>query len=573
MSIRNKFLSRLLAGLVVASVALTSVPSVALANEVEVTEAATSIEEETVQETEVVADSDKEISAEDKAEVEVVTESASEQEEFFEEMTEFAQNSLPTNPSQIETLTTKPYAKIQYANADGSPYVSTTKLGTIRFVTQNPESILYSSSYWNGWDSSNECGTTCHSMALSYLGVNMTPGVLLNNGGGVSRLGNAFGASGIQDAGYGNTDNYGSCTSAGLQKAINNYLNNDASNPKYSPVFFHVNRYPGRYVSGVSHYMLVIGQISTNTYRVLDPWDNSTTTVTFDFSNPETPKASYNSYTQQIVGDEIDEFYQFTRTAGSSTGGGSTTPTPTTPTVTDMTAVANVDGITLCDDLNVRKGPGTTYGSYGTIPKYKRVIITGKNKDWYRVIVTVGGVQRKEAYVSRLFVVEGKRQSAVSFNVKAYYGAQNKVYWTKQDGVTGYKVKRYNPSTGNYDVIATIKNNTTTSYMDKGLKSGTTYKYRVSSYKQYVTDKSYNVWSPESAIVSKKAVSYMTGTTTGTNLNVRKGPGTSYGILTVIKRAGTSVKVYDKSGDWYKIKISVNGVTKTGYITREFVKL
>ena len=68
-----------------------------------------------------------------------------------------------------------PYASVEYAkNAD-------VKTGTVRYVCQVPAySDLFCSDYWGSYGNyaNHECFTACISMALSYLGLDATPGAL-----------------------------------------------------------------------------------------------------------------------------------------------------------------------------------------------------------------------------------------------------------------------------------------------------------------------------------------------------------------------------------------------------------
>lgn len=68
-----------------------------------------------------------------------------------------------------------PYASVEYTkNAD-------VKTGTVRYVCQVPAySDLFCSDYWGSYGNyaNHECFTACISMALSYLGLDATPGAL-----------------------------------------------------------------------------------------------------------------------------------------------------------------------------------------------------------------------------------------------------------------------------------------------------------------------------------------------------------------------------------------------------------
>lgn len=55
-------------------------------------------------------------------------------------------------------------------------------------------------------------------------------------------------------------------------------------------------------------------------------------------------------------------------------------------------------------------------------------------------------------------------------------------------------------------------------------------------------------------------------------LNVRSGAGTSYSALGQIKQ-NDKVTIIGEEGSWYKVKAVLNGTTKTGYVSAEFITL
>ncbi|MCD8095725.1 MAG: fibronectin type III domain-containing protein, partial [Ruminococcus sp.] len=93
-------------------------------------------------------------------------------------------------------------------------------------------------------------------------------------------------------------------------------------------------------------------------------------------------------------------------------------------------------------------------------------------KDNYTAKKTVSTVSVKSDYTSTT--------SAVRIN------------WTKVSGATGYRIYRYNTSTKTWEKVKTIKNGSTTTYKQTGLKAGTTYKYKVKAYVKY---NGTNYWS------------------------------------------------------------------------------
>lgn len=130
--------------------------------------------------------------------------------------------------------------------------------GSIRRVSQQSE--LYA----NGWTYRNrdytsiaggECGAACSSMAVSYLGVDISPGEICyksDNGSEVKTLWISW--SGI-------TPKIGSS----FTDYFTDYENDESY--KVSPVIIHLSVYPGT----DTHYVVVIGKNSDGTYKICDP--------------------------------------------------------------------------------------------------------------------------------------------------------------------------------------------------------------------------------------------------------------------------------------------------------------
>lgn len=210
-----------------------------------------------------------------------------------------------------------------------------------------------------------------------------------------------------------------------------------------------------------------------------------------------------------------------------------------------------------------------------------------------------------------------------------------KLSWSKVNGASGYKIQKYNSSKKAYETIKTINNGSTVSYNHTGLNAATTYKYRVRAYKKANGTTVYSSYTSAVKATTKKAVSgkikgsnvnfrkgasiskakiaqlkkgknvTLTGKSgswykvkasinrkskTGyilddyvkitsrqakvnaTNVNVRKGPGTSYKKVTTLTK-GTKISVTGTKGSWYKISFSVKGKKKTGYMLTSYVSI
>lgn len=149
--------------------------------------------------------------------------------------------------SASTTLDKAPYPNIEYG------YSATVEPGTIRYITQLTGSCYFNSSYWGYWQrqANIECGTSCISMALSYLGINKTPKDILDPYGGLTCF-TGWGADYLTPS---------------FATAMNNYLN---GNGKYSPPILHLYNFSAR-----GHFVLVIGKVSDTVYQILDPANNS----------------------------------------------------------------------------------------------------------------------------------------------------------------------------------------------------------------------------------------------------------------------------------------------------------
>lgn len=153
-------------------------------------------------------------------------------------------------------------------------YSEEVHTGTIRFISQNdgktnnsPRSGYFDDRYWGNWVNGGanspgpgyECGTASISMALSYVGINKTPEMILAANNGITYF-TGWGAD-------------------FLNVSISDGLSNLASgNGKYSPVIIHIMTGSSGYPNG--HYVLVVGQSSEGSFEILDCNRDSIWTLT-----------------------------------------------------------------------------------------------------------------------------------------------------------------------------------------------------------------------------------------------------------------------------------------------------
>lgn len=135
------------------------------------------------------------------------------------------------------------------------------KTGTVRYVCQVPAyTDLFCAEYWGSYGNyaNHECFTACISMALSYLGIDATPGTLGDYWRSRGHYGAPF-ATTPEDVAFSGA----TYSTTSLAEAIARYVGGEGS---YSPPIIHLNGY-----SANGHYVMIIGQVSATEYRVLDP--------------------------------------------------------------------------------------------------------------------------------------------------------------------------------------------------------------------------------------------------------------------------------------------------------------
>ena len=194
---------------------------------------------------------------------------------------------IPMLPARAATQSSySPYAMIEYG------YSSTVTCGTVRYMSQVVSDSYFYSSYWPSGNfgyyvgAQVECGTASMSMALSYIGVNATPKTILEANNGATVFTYGWGGS-----------TYKSVSASSLTTAVSNYINGGG---KYSPPVIHI---PGYSTAG--HYVVVVGQISSGKYQILDPWQRTVTTMTVSGTS-----ATYSKYGSTYY-DNIDQIHQW----------------------------------------------------------------------------------------------------------------------------------------------------------------------------------------------------------------------------------------------------------------------
>lgn len=153
-------------------------------------------------------------------------------------------------------------------------------------------------------------------------------------------------------------------------------------------------------------------------------------------------------------------------------------------TDSSMTGKTNAAGVV------VRKGASTLKGKLTTLKINTGVTITGTSGSWYKISIQIGG-KKNTGYIKKSYVTIIRKPT---LSVKAMSADKIKLTWDKISGASGYEIQRYDPLKGKYVKIKTIPKGSTVSYTNGGLKSGSTYKYKIRSYKTVRGKKIYSYY-------------------------------------------------------------------------------
>ena len=184
---------------------------------------------------------------------------------------------------------------------------------------------------------------------------------------------------------------------------------------------------------------------------------------------------------------------------------------------------------------------------------YKIYRYNSKTKKWDAIKTITGGTTTsyKNSSLKSGTVYKYKVKAFVKQSGKYYYGNSSStittatkpatakitktsksttsvsLYWKKVT-CSGYKIQKYNPSTKKWTTVKTVSSGTT-NYKISGLKSNTSYKFRVCAYKSDGKNTLLGDWSTVTVkTAAKKSVS-TGGTKTGTTSPTQNGNGTSSG--------------------------------------------
>lgn len=199
--------------------------------------------------------------------------------------------------------------------------------------------------------------------------------------------------------------------------------------------------------------------------------------------------------------------------------------------------------------LNLRSGASTSNSVVAKLPSGSKVLVTDQSGSWYQV-----SYNGKSGYVSSSYL-----SLSDTMDVTAGYA--------KVTASTSLHLRQA-ASTSSAS-LGKLRNGTTAKIL--GVSNGWV-KVNYGSKTGYLSGDYVTVVASDSTGSSSSGSS---GTTASSNiqvtssgrLNMRKGPGTSYAVVTKLNR-GTVVKLLSTEGSWYQVSYG----SYTGYISAEYGK-
>ncbi|WP_417400002.1 SH3 domain-containing protein [Hominenteromicrobium sp.] len=220
--------------------------------------------------------------------------------------------------------------------------------------------------------------------------------------------------------------------------------------------------------------------------------------------------------------------------------------------------------------VNFRSGPGTNYSSKGVIASGTTVTVTDRsNSQWYAVRLANGST----GYIFAQYLKVTGTSSATPTPTPTQAPSND---GTVQAKLTADVNLRRGAGT-NYGVIKVIGTGTTVTVTDAS--NSQWYKVKLSDgtegylFSEYLKVTSGNIDSAKPSATPAPTPAPSNGTVqakTTSDLNVRKGPGTSYGIIKVIDMNVTVTVTEATSSSWYKVKLS-DGTE--GYLAAQYLKI
>ena len=200
--------------------------------------------------------------------------------------------------------------------------------------------------------------------------------------------------------------------------------------------------------------------------------------------------------------------------------------------------------------IRLRKGPGTNYATVGYLKNGNYIDVLSKGSIWSKVQTSSG----KVGYIKNLYI------SGIGGNYAdgtTYYGGH--ISGTVRTQNAGSTVNLRSGASTSTAIIARLARGTKIKILGE---NGSWYLVSTSSGTQGYMSKTYVSTSGSASIASTARV-------TGSVVNLRKGPGTSYGIITGLSRNTRVTILSTANAKWWKVQYgSYVGYMSSNYLAR-----
>ncbi len=229
--------------------------------------------------------------------------------------------------------------------------------------------------------------------------------------------------------------------------------------------------------------------------------------------------------------------------------------------------------------VNMRKKAGTKYASCGKLNANAEVTILGyvtnKKQTWYKCKGTING-KKKTGYVKASYIKKAvKPTGVVNKKVSSYVNVRKSAKTTSKSVVklpknTQLTVTGIKKVSGKYwyKIKVTYKKKKKTGYILSNYID-----VKRNSVSNMASTQNENATDANAVDNTTQPVieGYVNEKVT-TSLNIRKEANTKSKILMSVPR-GTAVSILGASGDWYKVKVTYNKKTVTGYASKEYISI
>ncbi len=237
----------------------------------------------------------------------------------------------------------------------------------------------------------------------------------------------------------------------------------------------------------------------------------------------------------------------------------------------------DAEGTVNATSVRYRTGPSTSDSSLGVIPKDTEVDIIGINNGWYKLVYNGKTGYMRSDYIDLNGASESDNNTDddkdTETEAPGNSDTSNETAVNKKGSVTGNYVRfRSEPSLSSA-IIRLLNKGTAVEVVAEvdgwyKIAYGGSTGYMSTDYVTLSTGSTSSDTTPPTTSEFDVEAMDEDGYVTGNYVRMRKGPATTYGIITSLNK-GASVSITGKTGNWYQIKYNGN----VGYMSADYISI